>query len=796
MMADGEQKLGDLEPIQVTAVNPATSVTPRKVQPFPVRGHASSGAVQLLAQSQVQYGIPTGSESFTGILLYRRESLEIASSDAAQFNRIRVRFFVNNTQVFEALFDGQTPPVAFSIPVVDGKTLTIDSDDQFGLDSFWIVNGEFSQRTMSFASAYVLRADESFANITPEAEQLFFHVYRPGRKVVIQLDVSSQIKAARGRVIFVPEQAQVTSVENEFDFALLKNVGGERNILQGVWQVPLSCGPGLLTFEAKFASSVLYRRTLRIAIVPVSETLRSNENPFGIHISQSGFSMLQDDFAYLWGASWIRMFIRWPVTEPSQGHYDFSRSERIIRSYLSQKLKVVAVLGEDSPSWAGSPDTAYREPWEQFVAHVTSHFSGWVRAWEMFNELDVKYQSALRKAEKDLDLELIKKSIDVTRQQDPGALIVCCSTGTSDWLAYDKRLLEEGLLGKADVVSLHPYRRVSPEAKQGFFSYPEELGALSSLLKSFDIERPLWSTEANWILGDKNGPYVTTPYLNEHTQAVYIVRTNLLSLSLGTPFFLHMPFFYSARPQLHLDTLSAYAQMARWFSGTTQVVESNNEPEIVTITGKKNGKIRGAMWTKTGVACIHLAADYMAKLYDFYGNPLPSGTTAVTVTQTPIYFEGEAINGPLFSVLSAPQQESTMPMEGIASWGRSASSHYVLENRGLHVTSSVTQYANQLVSAPFSAEANTCYTLGVDIQILRGTVSVVAVNEAGSKEHADHALPFYRVDSDWHHVEYPFHSSDSGDFRIVIQDGNYAAPAVSEFVVSNPVIQRCSDTLD
>ena len=50
-----------------------------------------------------------------------------------------------------------------------------------------------------------------------------------------------------------------------------------------------------------------------------------------------------------------------------------------------------------------------------------------------------------------------------------------------------------------------------------------------------------------------------------------MVRTNLLACARGVHYFLHSPYYSSHRRELHLDTLSAYAQMASMFSGATDV---------------------------------------------------------------------------------------------------------------------------------------------------------------------------------------------------------------------------------
>ena len=65
------------------------------------------------------------------------------------------------------------------------------------------------------------------------------------------------------------------------------------------------------------------------------------------------------------------------------------------------------------------------------------------------------------------DIRLLREEMTTIRQLQPGAKLVCCSTGTSYWLAYDKRLYDNGLLDMIDILSSHPYQAGAPEQRDG-----------------------------------------------------------------------------------------------------------------------------------------------------------------------------------------------------------------------------------------------------------------------------------------------------------------------------------------
>src|SRR5208283_2849748 len=114
---------------------------------------------------------------------------------------------------------------------------------------------------------------------------------------------------------------------------------------------------------------------------------------------------------------------------------------------------------------------------------------------------------------------LLKDGLQAVRQADPRAKTVCCSSQVSDWLPYDKRLFDAGLLGAIDVVSLHAYPTWAPEQPDGFLSYFDGLDKLQQLIGSYGVRKPVWNTESNWIVGPEGGAGIRNSHLTEHDQA-------------------------------------------------------------------------------------------------------------------------------------------------------------------------------------------------------------------------------------------------------------------------------------
>ncbi|PYU15308.1 MAG: hypothetical protein DMG29_07275, partial [Acidobacteria bacterium] len=96
-----------------------------------------------------------------------------------------------------------------------------------------------------------------------------------------------------------------------------------------------------------------------MAIAPDVDLSRIIKNNFGVHISTSGFLWLADEYASLWGAKWGRVYVRWSIVERNQGEYDFSRIDAVVDAYRRQGMRVLCVLGETSPVWAGAPSPEF-----------------------------------------------------------------------------------------------------------------------------------------------------------------------------------------------------------------------------------------------------------------------------------------------------------------------------------------------------------------------------------------------------------------------------------------------------
>ena len=198
-----------------------------------------------------------------------------------------------------------------------------------------------------------------------------------------------------------------------------------------------------------------------------------------MHLSGWGFSFLADDFASLWGAKWGRVFVRWDFVESQRGTYDFARMDELVDLYVGQHMRILGVLGEKMPAWAAKLGPEQNAAFRKYVEATVRRYRGKIEYWDIFNEVDNKYQHLLTEAFKNgdaarvenVDIGWLRAVLEGVRSADPEGKTVGCSTGSSGrFLPYHKRVFDAGLLKNLDIVALHPYMHVAPEFKDGAFT--------------------------------------------------------------------------------------------------------------------------------------------------------------------------------------------------------------------------------------------------------------------------------------------------------------------------------------
>ncbi len=502
-------------------------------------------------------------------------------------------------------------------------------------------------------------------------------------------------------------------------------------------------------------------------------------------------SYLGDYEASVWGAKWARAALRWEVVEHEQGHYDWRRIDEVVDAYLAQNMRVMGVIGEAPPKWGGQPGPALYDAFNKFAGAAVEHFKTKIQYWDVYNEVDSKYYSntGLDKTDPQADINVLRKEMETIRQVDPGAKQICCSTGTSFWLQYDKRLYDAGLLNLMDIVSAHPYESGPPEEKQGPVNYVEYIGMLRSLVNSYHVSKPVWSTEANWVLGKAGDASVNAPNVDEHSQAEYVVRVNLLSMTLNVPYFMHSPYFFPHHRQLLVDTIAGYAHMTSVFSKPRNAKMLNLPEGVYGVTANTEAGTAGALWTTNGSAKVSISGISGIRFEDFYGNPVNFSASEVPLSGSPLYFFGSGT--PSVSVVSLGAALRWAPLN-ITTWGRSAASTYTPAAAGLHVrTQQKTAYGNQLLSPKIPVQPNSCFIVRMTFLLRQGGIGIVPVDPSTNKHLGDVVHLFTVTGKDEYTADVQVKTQSSSTMQIVVTAANPTTADISDFDVRDAKIANC-----
>lgn len=282
----------------------------------------------------------------------------------------------------------------------------------------------------------------------------------------------------------------------------------------------------------------------------------------------------------LWDA-----YVAWPNLEPKKGQWNFAMLDKYVAMANLAKVEVLLPLGL-SPAWASArpgETSSYKsgnaaepfdmEDWRNYVRTVATRYKGRVRAYEVWNEVNLKgfYSGSPEKM-----VQMARLAYETLKEVDPGIIVVSPSvTGEgrhTEWL--DNYLAKGG--GKyADVIGYHFY---VPK------SQPETMLPVVRLVQKImrnhgQGNKPLWNTESGWGIENK------TPIkgvgavgsdwlkLNDRESAAYVARALILGWSAGVS-----RFYWYAWDNLDMGLIDpidksikpaglAYAKALQWMQG-------------------------------------------------------------------------------------------------------------------------------------------------------------------------------------------------------------------------------------
>jgi hypothetical protein len=778
--------LNSLQPTHIFSYYLGQDAVPQPASMPIHKGEPSVQALKVATEAEISYSVPVGQTFLKGTIVYRPSPLHVPESDPVTYNPLLIRIRSEQAILFEQAMDGVLPAVTFRVAVKAGSTVTITSTAAFLPGYFYLANAMFIPSPNDTpAKLIVPNEGEGFVDVSPLPRQGVVGYYYAAESIPLLVYFEGNSQTSRVAIRLVPEWRDGQPLDYTFDVPL-HPVTAALQVGTVTWKLPDSLGPFKISIRQSVNGRAVFQTERRISVGHQTNLNQVSDSNFGVHVSGTGYPMIYDEFADLWGAKWARIFLRWPVVEYNQGYYDFSRIDMLLDLYRAQHMRILLVLGEDSPSWAGPPGSDYYSAWKRFVTAVAQHMVGKIDAWDVFNEVDAKYYSSIGKREKDWDINALRIALETLKASSPMIPRVCCSTVSTPWLLYNKRLFDSSLLPLIDVASLHPYKIGPPEERDGAFNYLERVAALRSLLQSYSPAKPIWSTEANWIIGLQN-PTVQEPLLTEKDQAEYAVRVNLLSAADQVKYFLHSPFSHAYRPISHIATLSAYNAMTSMFPEMSlKLLQSG--PQIFEVVSNTSAGQVGAIWSTTGQPTVQLGPG--VSIFDMYGNPIRTDPNSLRLSSAPIYFRGNNSTAPKPQIASTSVSQQWKAWSPLSTWTCPSNASCTLSGNARRVVGPAGTSGHLLDSTAGASQPGSCYLVRAQIVLEKGSVAFFAVESPSWKTIGAPVYASYIPDSKPRTITLRFHAS-SDHFRISFASANYE-PVPSAFtVLGDPEITNC-----
>lgn len=266
-----------------------------------------------------------------------------------------------------------------------------------------------------------------------------------------------------------------------------------------------------------------------IPFAVVSPFTRAAHSPFGIgvHFIGSGNSSLVPLITTM-GAGMIRDDATWSAIERSPGSYNFSNFDSSLQVLQQNSVDPLLILDYNNSLYdkGQTPyDAAGFTAFANYAKALVTHYGQQVKAVEVYNEYNSVFSTGPCARKPACYARLLAYTYRAVKSVRPDVTVVGGAALYADLNWFNGLFASDGL-ASMDVVSDHPYTTlniVSPEL-QGLEG---EMVSLQNLIKRYNQGRtkPIWITEIGWP--------TSFLHVSEHSQADYLVRSEVLSQAAG-----------------------------------------------------------------------------------------------------------------------------------------------------------------------------------------------------------------------------------------------------------------------
>jgi hypothetical protein len=232
------------------------------------------------------------------------------------------------------------------------------------------------------------------------------------------------------------------------------------------------------------------------------------------------------------GFRWVRMDLKWDLTERERGRYDFTAYDRLMSAIEPFGIRAVFILDYGNPLYGdGAPRTENaRNAFAKWAVAAAQHFANRGVIWEVYNEPNnAMFWQPPNPGEYAPLAVTVGKAF---RESVPNEKLMGPAVGEMDFSFLDS-CFKAGALDAWFAVSVHPYLRGDPENAANDYaklrdliaSYKTPSGSEEETQTSSNI--PIISGEWGYSSGWRG--------MNEEKQAAMLARQFLTNAANGIP---------------------------------------------------------------------------------------------------------------------------------------------------------------------------------------------------------------------------------------------------------------------
>lgn len=362
---------------------------------------------------------------------------------------------------------------------------------------------------------------------------------------------------------------------------------------------------------------------------------------FGMHIHRIGtatpWPVVPIAGWRLWDAH-----VAWPDLEPRKGMWRFDNLDKYLAAAEEHHVEVLLPLGL-SPRWASArPDerSVYGpgfaaepndlEDWRAYVTAVVKHCGARVRAYEIWNEPNLK---PFWSGGTDQLVILTREAFQIIRSINPQAIIVSPSATASYGTKWLAEFLSKGGGQYVDVIGYHVY--VNPDPPEAMLPIIQRIKQI--MADNGVGDRPLWNTEVGWAR--------PKPFLPEDLAAAYLARTYILNWAAGVQRLYWYAWDNHAWVSLQTveednQTLKpagqAYGVIQQWLIGARMDWCNQDTDHTWKCQLNRNGALQWIVWNPDGTKSFTVPTSWHANsVTPLLGQPQGFSDSTVQVGPTP-----------------------------------------------------------------------------------------------------------------------------------------------------------------